>query len=84
MGFDALQSTRDDATRDARDVERVVRRVNRRISSAVETFGRDATPSSDVEGEAGRRGARSEATRDAGAARLLVWFHGYGDVDGRS
>ena len=84
MGFDARASTRDDATSDARDVERVVRRVNRRISSAVGAFGSDATGPRDVEGEAGRRGATREATRDAGAARLLVWFHGYGDVDGGS
>ena len=84
MGFDARASTRDDATSDARDVERVVRRVNRRISSAVGAFGSDATGPRDVEGEAGRRGATREATREAGAARLLVWFHGYGDVDGGS
>ena len=75
------------AVSDVARVERAVQRVNRRVSCAVESFESDdgARDRAEVGGR-GRdaRGAgRANAAR-GGVERALVWFHGYGDVDGES
>ena len=82
---DARAMKTDAAPSDARDVERVVRRVNRRISSAVGAFGAGARERGSTSRRTRARDGRGDAAdAEASAARLLVWFHGYGDVDGGS
>lgn len=74
---------------DVARVERVVRRVNRRIASAVEAFTSDDAARGRAEVASSRRGwAGARVTAEASASgrveRAFVWFHGYGDVDGES
>jgi predicted esterase len=75
------------AVSDVARVERAVRRVNRRVSRAVESFSVESDDGARDRAEVGGRDAR-RGTRDAEARgdveRALVWFHGYGDVDGES
>ena len=74
------------AVSDVARVERAVRRVNRRVSRAVESFSVESDDGARDRAVVGGRDAR-RGTRDAGARRrrrALVWFHGYGDVDGES
>ena len=68
-------------TPDGRDVERAIRRVNRRIASAVGAFASGAGAGAGAATRGGRERARDEA---AGAEKLLVWLHGYADADGES
>lgn len=74
---------------DVARVERVVRRVNRRVASAVEAFksvdaarGRAEVASS--RRGWGRAGRTAEASASGRVEHAFVWFHGYGDVDGES
>lgn len=74
---------------DVARVERVVRRVNRRIASAVEAFTSDDAARGRAEVASSRRGwggapGTAEASASGGVERAFVWFHGYGDVDGES
>lgn len=68
---------------DAVNVERVVRRLNRRIENAVGVFEGVATPSI-----AGAKTWSRKSTSTQSPARaqrkLLLWFHGFGDVAGAS
>jgi predicted esterase len=69
---------------DAVNVERVVRRLNRRIENAVGVFEGVATPS--IAGA--RAWSRKETTHAQSQTqtkrKLLLWFHGFGDVAGAS
>lgn len=68
-------------TADGRDVERAIRRVNRRIGSAVGAFASGAVAGAGAVTQVGRTRTRDAATA---AEKLFVWLHGYADADGES
>ena len=76
---------------DGRRAERRARRRARRqarepkdLERGRRVRGGRARRAGDVEADARARGRGDAADAEASAARLLVWFHGYGDVDGGS
>lgn len=70
---------------DAVNVERVVRRLNRRIENAVEVFEGVATPSIAGTKAWSRKETSTQSSQRAQTQRkLLLWFHGFGDVAGAS
>ena len=74
---------------DVARVERVVRRVNRRVASAVEAFKSVDAVRGRAEVASSRRGwgwagGTAEASASGRVEHAFVWFHGYGDVDGES
>jgi len=74
---------------DVARVERVVRRVNRRVASAVEAFKSVDAARGRAEVASSRRGwgwagGTAAASASGRVEHVFVWFHGYGDVDGES
>lgn len=79
----SLSSTISTNNVDAVNVERVVRRLNRRIENAVGVFEGVATPS--IAGaKAWSRKSTSTQSPAQKQRKLLLWFHGFGDVAGAS
>lgn len=68
---------------DAVNVERVVRRLNRRIENAVGVFEGVETPSIAGAKAWSRKSTQSSQSTQT-QRKLLLWFHGFGDVAGAS
>ena len=80
----SIKTTNND---DAVNVERVVRRLNRRIENAVGVFEGVATPSIAGAKAWSRKKTSTPSSSPAQTQtqrKLLLWFHGFGDVAGAS